>query len=51
MTPQRPMPLGNFKNNSETLPELMQTNFSKKKKNSSSKCKYLKNIFETFRIV
>ena len=32
MTPQRPMLLGNFKNNSETLPELIQTNFSKKKK-------------------
>ena len=30
-TIQRPMPLGNFKKNSETLPELIETNFSKKR--------------------
>lgn len=29
-TPQRPMPQGNFKNNSETLPELIDTTFLKK---------------------
>lgn len=29
-TTQRPMPQGNFKNNSETLPELIDTTFLKK---------------------